>query len=74
MVGKITADKTIESSRNSRIENLKEKDSLEGDMSEGEKAKETPEEKKKRLREAKRAAAKKRADQKAGKFADFDSL
>jgi calreticulin len=74
MVGKITADKVLESSRNNRIEKMKEKSSLEGDMSEGEKAKETPEQKKQRLREAKRSAAKKRADQKAGKFADFDSL
>jgi hypothetical protein len=42
-------------------------------VSETVKAKERPEEKK-RIREAKRKQAIKRADQKAAQFADFDSL
>jgi calreticulin len=72
LVGKISSDKALEQARSSRIEKMKEKDSFDNDVSDGEK--ETPEQKKKRLREQKRAEAKKRADQKAGKFADFDSL
>jgi calreticulin len=74
MVNKITADGNVDHTRNSRIQKMKAKDALEDDVSDTVKEKETPEEKKKRIREAKRKQAVKRADQKAAQFADFDSL
>jgi calreticulin len=74
MVNKITAEGSVDHTRNARIQKMKAKDALEDDVSDTVKAKETPEEKKKRIREAKRKQAIKRADQTAAQFADFDRL
>jgi calreticulin len=72
LVGKITSEKDIEKNRDRHIKKMKDIDRFGDDLSDGEKEKETPDQKAARIRGAKRQMAKKRAQQK--KFADFDSL
>jgi calreticulin len=74
MVGKLQAESNVDQRRNERIQKMKAKDALDDDVSDTVKEKETPEEKKKRLREARRKQALKRAEQKAAQFSEFDSL